>query len=62
MAQTVNPSLGYKVTTSTISWNQRVRQIEGDKWNLPQAAYKFGNNSDIVFVRYNFANTGPGNP
>ena len=52
-------NLGYPVTTRLISWEQRVRETEGSRWNLPTAIYFFGDGDQIVFVQYNLAVTGP---
>jgi hypothetical protein len=52
-------NLGYDVTTRTMSWNQKVRQAEGSRWNLPQAAYFMGENNQYVFVKYDWRVTGP---
>lgn len=58
--QTNYNNLGYRVTTTTKSWEQMVREAEGSRWNLPQAVYFFGENQQIVYVNYNMRVTGPG--
>lgn len=51
---------GYKVTTRTISWQQQVREAEGARWDYPQASYFIDTPAGrLVFVKYNWAVTGP---